>query len=516
VGSERILVWAPSGRDANLASSLLAHHGLEAVTCDNIDALTDQLLDAGCAVITAEALDRSGQERLREALAAQPAWSDFPIILFAPRGVDRVTDADEATKLLGNVTILERPVLGRTLLSAVTAALRGRRRQYEGREAIHRRDEFLAMLGHELRNPLAAILLASESLDVVAGEVGGKQRKIIDRQARHLARLVDDLLDVSRVTSGKISLQSAPVDVGEVIQRCLQGAELAARQRRIQLRSNVGMIPLVVHGDLVRLEEVFNNLVGNALKYSPEGARVDVSARHEDGTCIVEVIDTGIGIAPDMLERVFDLFAQVDTTLDRAQGGLGIGLTLARSLVELHGGTIEVSSKGLGCGSRFTVRLPELREDPRRSAAPLALVPETSARRIVLVEDNADLLEVTTDLLEALGHTVTGAADGAGGIAAIVAERPDVALIDIGLPGIDGYTIAREVRKQLVPPPLLVATTGYGQDIDRQRALEAGFDAHLTKPITPDTLARVIARGPVSGPRAGDARAVPDTRRSRS
>ena len=513
MASERILVWAPSGRDATVATALLAQNGLHAVACTNIAELVDQLPDVGCAVITAEVLDGPARERIREALAAQPAWSDFPIILFAPRGVDRATDANEATKLLGNVTILERPVLGRTLLSAVTAALRGRRRQYEGRDAIHRRDQFLAMLGHELRNPLAAILLASESLDGVAGEVGGKQRKIIDRQARHLARLVDDLLDVSRVTSGKITLQSAPIDVGEVILRCLQGAELAARQRRIQLRSNVGTTPLLVHGDLVRLEEIFNNLIGNALKYSPEGARVDVNARHEADTCVVEVIDTGIGLAPDMLDHVFDLFAQVDSTLDRAKGGLGIGLTLARSLVELHGGTIDVISKGLGCGTKFTVRLPALRAEPRRSTPTLSLVPETTSRRIVLVEDNADLLEVTKDLLEALGHTVTGALDGVRGIAAIVGERPDVALIDIGLPGIDGYTIAREVRRQLVPPPLLVATTGYGQDIDRQRALEAGFDDHLTKPITPDTLARVIARGPVTGTRAPTAL---DTRRSRS
>ena len=511
--SERVLVWAPNGRDAVLASDLLTRHGLDARVCTGIEDLVSQLADAGCAVIASEALDAAAQRRFQEALADQPAWSDFPVILFAPPGASRTSDAREATAMLGNVTLLERPVRSRTLISAVTAALRARRRQFEGREAIRRRDQFLAMLGHELRNPLAAIVLAIESLETVSSEVGGKQRRIIDRQARHLARLVDDLLDVSRVTSGKVTLKAERVDLGEIVTRCIQGAELAAKQRGIRLRSTIHDTPLPVHGDLVRLEEVLNNLIGNALKYSPDGARVDVNAFREGTQCVVDVIDTGIGIEANMLESVFDLFSQVEGSIDRAKGGLGIGLTLARSLVELHGGTIEVASKGLGSGSRFRVRLPELvaasRTTGRATGPNLALVPDHQGIRIVVVEDNVDLLEITKDLLEALGHQVWTAPDGLRGVATILLEQPDLALVDIGLPGLDGYNVARKIRQQLDPAPYLVAMTGYGQGVDRQRALDAGFDDHLTKPITPETLARAIAASPAASPSR-------ESRRSRS
>jgi len=493
-GAERVLVLTPSGRDGELASALLARNGLQAEVCTDIKMLVAELPDAGCAIVTTEALDADALAQIRSVLQAQPAWSDFPFILFAPQRADRTTDALEAVEALGNVALLERPVKGRTLVSSVVAALRARRRQYEGREAILRRDQFLAMLGHELRNPLAAIRLAIESLDAIAGTVGEKQRRIIERQSRHLARLVDDLLDVARVTSGKVNLQRARVDLNEVIQRCVQGVELAARERAIQLRARIANEPLQIFGDLVRLEEVFNNLIGNALKYSPDGARVDVIARRDDHDCVVDVIDTGIGIEANMLERVFELFTQVEGTLARSQGGLGIGLTLVRSLVELHDGTVEVDSKGLGCGTRFTVRLPALAATAGSSPTKLALVPESQQLRIVLVEDNADVLELTKELLELLGHTVTCASTGRQAIVTILHDTPDLALIDIGLPEVDGYEVARQIHAQLEPRPFLVALTGYGQDIDRERAREAGFDAHLTKPISPDELAGTIAK----------------------
>jgi CheY-like chemotaxis protein len=350
------------------------------------------------------------------------------------------------------------------------------------------------MLGHELRNPLAAIMLALETLHVVSGDVGAKQRMIIDRQARHLARLVDDLLDVARVTSGKVTLQRARVDLDQTLARCVQAAEMTARAREIALAYYPIDEPLIVDGDLVRLEEIFNNLIGNAIKYSPTHSRVDVRARRENTSCFVDVVDSGIGIAPPMLESVFDLFAQIESTLDRSQGGLGIGLTLVRSLVELHGGKVSAHSEGLGRGARFTVELPVARDPISRvrPTRPGVAAPIAPAMRVVLVDDNVDLLEMTKDLLESFGCDVRNACDGQTGLDAIVSTIPDIAFVDIGLPTLDGYQVAVQVRTRIGDAPYLVAMTGYGQSEDRDRALEAGFDAHLTKPVTADALKRAL------------------------
>ncbi len=491
--SDLVLVCAVRGRDGELAAQLLNRHGLRAAEVQSIDAMIPRIAEVGAAVITAESLTRHTRAALGKALAQQPPWSDFPIVLFAPRGADRAEEALEAVSLLGNLTILERPVHSGTLVSAVVAALRGRRRQYEAREAIHRRDQFLAMLGHELRNPLASIMLALETLPPAHGG-GSKQLAIIERQAHHLHRLVDDLLDVARVTSGKVRLQTAPVDLHDVVQRCANSAELAASARHIKLRTDLTRERLCVDGDLVRLEEVFNNLLSNALKYSPDGASVEIVTRREGGECVVIVRDTGIGIRPDMLERVFELFAQVDATIDRSQGGLGIGLTLVRALVDLHGGSIHAHSDGLGRGSTFTVRFPAL-EQPMPAAEPAGAFAVPRQLRVVLVDDNLDVLEMTKELLETLGCTVVTAPDGPSGLAQLLADSPDIAFVDIGLPGIDGYEIARRVRDRSRTSPTLVAMTGYGQPEDRQRALAAGFDHHLTKPVTASALKRALALG---------------------
>jgi signal transduction histidine kinase/ActR/RegA family two-component response regulator len=482
-----VVVWAPRGRDAVLAVHLIERHGMRAILCRNVDELISQITEAGCALITSEVLGAPVRELLGTALAAQPPWSDFPIILLGPRGVDREDEALTAIKVLGNVTILERPLHSGTLIGAVVAALRGRRRQFEAREAIFRRDQFLAMLGHELRNPLAAIMLAMETLPPANGsQPGDKQRRIVERQTRHLARLVDDLLDVARVTSGKVQLQTEPLELSEVVERCLQGAELAAHTRHIELRAELAPSALIIDGDLVRLEEIFNNLIGNAIKYSAVGARVTLRTRREGPRSIVEITDTGIGMAPNMIGRVFDLFAQADASLERSQGGLGIGLTLVRSLVELHGGTITARSAGLGHGSTFVVELPLA-----RSAGPtqpqLTVVHETRPVKVVLVEDNHDLLDMTTELLEVAGCEVGAASDGAVGLELLLATAPDVAFIDIGLPTLDGYAIARQARERGVTS-FLVAMTGYGQPDDRERALAAGFDRHMTKPVTSEAL----------------------------
>jgi signal transduction histidine kinase/ActR/RegA family two-component response regulator len=485
--SERVVVWAPRGRDGVLACQLIERHGLMAEQISNVGQLASSVVDAGCAVVSAEALGARERQELGVALATQPPWSDFPIILSAARGtggVDRSDEVQLAVHELGNVTILERPVQSRSLVSAVIAALRGRRRQYEARDAIVRREQFLAMLGHELRNPLAAITLAIDMLPKGEGERAERQRAILERQSRHLGRLVDDLLDVARVTTGKVQIKPEPLDLADVVRRSVQGAELAARARGIALHAELGEMPLPIQGDLVRLEEIFNNLISNAIKYSLSGATVTVSAFRLDDHCMIEVTDTGIGLAPDMVDRVFDLFVQADTSLDRSQGGLGIGLTLVRALVELHHGKITARSPGLGKGTTFIVELPLAQSVAPATAPPrLVAVEDPLHRTVLLIEDNADLLETTKDLLEALGCIVECATDGSEGLKNLVAAPPDIAFVDIGLPGLDGYTIAARARAHGVRS-YLVAISGYGQVEDRERALASGFNEHLTKPVS--------------------------------
>jgi CheY-like chemotaxis protein len=349
------------------------------------------------------------------------------------------------------------------------------------------------MLGHELRNPLAAIMLAIETMPQgEAQKIGHKQRAIIERQARHLGRLVDDLLDVARVTSGKIQLQRLPLDLDEVLQRCLYGADLAARTHRIDLRADLSESSLVVEADATRLEEIFNNLIANALKYSEPGAHVHVSSRRDGPRCVVEISDTGIGLAPEMLDRVFDLFSQADTSLHRSQGGLGVGLTLARALVELHGGSIRATSEGIGRGSTFVVTLPLSHRAVGADGEQLKVAgPLPGRRRVLLVDDNLDFLEMTQAMLENAGYEVATAMDGRQALAQLVAMQPDVAFVDIGLPVMDGYAVADRARAAGVHS-YLVAISGYGQPEDKQRAHAAGFDLHLTKPVAGSVLLTTI------------------------
>jgi signal transduction histidine kinase/CheY-like chemotaxis protein len=489
---EQVLVLAPHGRDAVLAVQLLQRHGLLAVACTSIADVVAGLSNAGSALLTQEALSRDGLARLTATLSAQPAWSDFPFILLASKG-EPGHDVSRAWRMLGNVTVLERPTQSRTLLSAVGAALRARRRQYEVREAIQRRDQFLAMLGHELRNPLAAIALAIET-DTSKHEPSRRQREIIARQTGHLSRLVDDLLDVARVTTGKVVLHQVHVDINEVLQRCLEGAQLRAQASEIHLLEALCPLPLVVLGDTVRLEEVFSNLLWNAIKYSPPRSRVEARTRMEAGRAVLEVQDTGIGIAPGLLPRIFDLFAQGEVSLDRTQAGLGIGLTLVKSLVELHGGSVTAESAGVGAGSRFTVSLPLLQSStaltgvpqPKGLAAPVAALP------VLVVDDNIDLVEMAKQVLEGFGCQVQTANDGPTGLAQLSAFQPALAFIDIGLPGKDGYSLAAEVRAGRAKQPWLVALTGYGQPEDQRRALAAGFNQHLTKPVSIEALRQAV------------------------
>jgi CheY-like chemotaxis protein/two-component sensor histidine kinase len=312
---------------------------------------------------------------------------------------------------------------------------------------------------------------------------------IINRQTSHLTRLVDDLLDVARVTSGKIRLQAEPVDLQALARRCLETLTHAGRTQ--QHRVVLGGEPVHVAGDGARLEQVVNNLVDNALKYTPAGGTVTVTTEHAGASAVLRVRDTGRGIGPEILARVFDLFVQEPQALDRTRGGLGLGLTLVRRLVELHGGSVAATSEGPDRGSEFTVRLPALAHPvltaarEGRADAPAAARP----RRVLIVEDGADARESLRLLLEQSGHLVETADDGPSGLLALAAFRPEIALIDIGLPGLDGYTLAAAARRQPETRDIrLVALTGYGQGEDRRRALAAGFDQHVTKPVDPSTL----------------------------
>jgi signal transduction histidine kinase/ActR/RegA family two-component response regulator len=490
--AHRVLVLAPRGRDAELMQAMLARYGLVAETCATTQALLSEMSrPAGCAVLTQEALDSELQVKLSRALAEQPAWSDFPLIVLVNQ------QAAEASQVLavelGNVTVIERPLAPQSLLTAVHAALRARRRQYEARAAIQQRDQFLAMLGHELRNPLGAIVLASQLARSGFDRVKLDERlALIERQSNLLARLVDDLLDVARVTTGKVRLRSEAVRIDDTIKSSISTLADRARERAMSI-AFTSASGAVVAGDSVRLEQVINNLLSNAIKYSPAGRTVRVSSAIEDDTCVVRVRDQGIGIAADMQARVFDLFAQADGSLERAEGGMGIGLTLVDRLVRLHGGSVRLTSEGLGHGTEVTVRLPLA-----KAATPANVIDfptgEIKDLRVVLVEDNADIRELTRDLLEMLGCKVELAMDGQEGLSLIVSSKPDLALVDIGLPVIDGYEIAREVRKQLGNQIMLVAASGYGLEPDRESSMRAGFDLHVTKPLDINTLRQLIAR----------------------
>jgi CheY-like chemotaxis protein len=349
------------------------------------------------------------------------------------------------------------------------------------------------MLGHELRNPLGAIASAAAVLDA-AGQPDDRTvraQQVIARQVQHLARMMDDLLDVGRVTTGKIALDRRPMDLAEVARRSVGAlAEIGTTGGH---RVEVETAPVWVHGDETRLDQVITNLVENAAKYTPPGGAIRVSVRADGDAARLRVEDTGMGIPRDLLPRLFNLFVQGERSLDRAQGGLGIGLTLVRRLVELHGGRVHAASPRPSRGSVFTVWLPGVA--PPAAPAHLPAAPSPIARRrILVVEDHADAREMLRQLLVAEGHEVHEAADGAEGVRAAVALRPDVAIVDVGLPGVDGYGVAAAIRADPdTTGTFLVALTGYGRAEDRQRALEAGFDAHLVKPVDLEALARVLA-----------------------
>jgi signal transduction histidine kinase len=364
--------------------------------------------------------------------------------------------------------------------------------------AARHKDEFLAMLAHELRNPLAAIVNAIEVLHARVGDDPHLNRvqDIASRQAMHMKRLLDDLLDVSRVTQGRIVLDRRSVDLRRLVHQAVQAVHPLIEERRHALHLELPRRPVFVDGDADRLVEVVSNLLTNAAKYSPPEGHIRVAMTSGGGWVEVRVADRGEGIAPELLSSIFDLFVQSKRGYHRTEGGLGIGLTLVRRLVEMHGGEVTAHSEGEGLGSELVVRLPTAAgqapaADPGDEPAPAA----ADARRVLVVEDNRDVAEMMASLIELQGHRVTVAADGESALDRVREEMPEVMLVDIGLPKLDGYEVARHVRSRGGDQPILVAVTGYGTEQDQDKSRQAGFDHHLVKPVRYEQLLRVLGYG---------------------
>jgi signal transduction histidine kinase len=407
---------------------------------------------------------------------------------------------------LTNVTVLDRPASARTLVSTVQAALRGRLRQYQTRDQLEalrvaednlrnadrRKDEFLAMLAHELRNPLAPIRNAGELLARILPENARVQTiaAIVNRQSTHLSRLVDDLLDVSRITQGRIELQHEPVNLLSVISQALETVEPLMRDNRHKVIIAAAEGAVYVNGDHARLVQCIANILTNSGKYTDPGGEIRVEMRTDGGQVVITITDNGVGIPAELLPQIFDLFVQSNRSLDRSQGGLGIGLSVVRRLIEMHGGRVSAASDGPGRGARFELRLPIIapRSDMKDEQPEQASV----GRRILIVDDNADSADSLAMILNHSGHTaepVYGAVDALNRAAAF---DPEIVLLDIGLPGLDGYEVARELRGR-GSNARLIALTGYGQQEDIRRAQDAGFDAHLVKPVDLQRLLRKLA-----------------------
>jgi PAS domain S-box-containing protein len=376
-----------------------------------------------------------------------------------------------------------------TDLSELFAANSGRARAEHDNRV---KDEFMAMLSHELRTPLSAISAAVRVLALTSndGQPARRACDVLARQVGHISHLVDDLLDVERLVSGKIRLNRQPLDMAKAVH---QAVASFIGDALLDRRIDVSTESVWVDGDAERLEQVLTNIVTNAIKYTPPGGVIRVSLRADGGDALLTVDDTGFGISPRLLPFIFDLYVQADRTLDRARGGLGIGLALVRRLVELHGGTIVASSDGEGRGSRFVVRLRQVAAAKELFDVSGLQDRRAKPRRVLLIEDNKDAREMLRTMLELAGHVVYAAADGASGLELLNAEHPEVGIIDIGLPRMDGYQVARRIRD--LPhgrDMLLLALSGYGSPSDAHRSVEHGFDYHLVKPVDPDDLTRVI------------------------
>ena len=481
----QIVICAPTGQDASLTAKVLDAGGLpNVVRVDAAGVLEELRNGAGSLLLVEEAVSGNAMTALVAWVAAQPTWSDLPILFLTRSGADSL-DVQRAIKQLGNVTLLERPVRPIALVAAARSALRARDRQYQVREAERRKDEFLATLAHELRNPLAPI---KTSMSILAQLHPDSQpvRQVVMRQVNHLTRLVDDLLDVARITTGKVALKKDRISLKSVLDHAIEISASSLLAKEHGLTVDAPDQPCTLYADHARLVQSLANLLVNAAKYTPQHGKISLGAEVVGDSVTFRVVDNGIGMEADASARIFELFAQTPVP-GEAPNGLGIGLNLARQFAEMHGGTLSAKSAGPGCGSEFTLAVPVvvpegLPRGPAADSQPLPLQPDF--RNLLVVDDNVDAADTLSALLDMDGFEVRTRYDGLSAISATDEKMPDVVVMDIGMPGLDGYDAAQKIRAQ--PGGLnvmLIALTGWGQSTDRQRASKAGFDHHLVKPV---------------------------------
>jgi len=504
----RVLILPPTKADGIITLRVLAEAGINAEICDTAEQMGRELSrGAGALIITDDSSRHDPLSELRYLLDRQPSWSEIPILVLARSDFVRL----DALRTVPGVVLLERPVHIRSMVSAVQAALRARWRQYELRDQLEQthaanlelqnqaraKDDFLATLSHELRNPLSALSTAAHLLD--RGSLDAKAevsaRQIVKRQTRLMSRLLDDLLDVSRITRGKLEIRKAPIEVSAIIESAIETVQPWLNRKGHAFSVNVPERHVIIEADAVRLAQVLANLLTNAAKYTEPHGRIELTVQRQGDVMEFRVRDNGIGIAPENQSEIFKMFAQLRPAIERSEGGLGIGLALARGLVELHGGSIDVKSQGVGHGSEFTVRIPiaQAAAATNTNAGKVVSAGDSARCEVIVADDNADALQSLAMLLELDGHTVRTASDGIAALSLAQQKIPDVMLLDIGMPGLNGYEVASRVRDlEGGDAVMLVALTGWGQPADRHRAREAGFDQHLTKPIDYEELAGLL------------------------
>jgi PAS domain S-box-containing protein len=422
----------------------------------------------------------------------------------------RIVRGDGTVRLMHSWTDFERDAAGKPvrMIGTCQDVTERQRAEQELRAADRRKDEFLAMLSHELRNPMAPILSAIEIIERAQpgqDELRTTYQAVIARQVQHMKRLLDDLLDVSRVSQGKIELRRQRVELSPLLLQAMEVSRPIMLEKRQQLAMTLALEPMPMDADPTRIVQVFANLLNNAAKYTGVGGQITLASTIENGEAVVTVRDNGRGMSSELLGSAFDLFVQGTRSSDRTQGGLGIGLTMVRTLVKMHRGSVQASSDGPGRGSQLTVRLPLAPADAvpvARSGRPVSDGLPTASLRVLLVDDNIDAAQAMKHVLELSGHRVTLAYDGPAALAAAAADPPELVLLDIGLPGMDGYTVAARLREAGHDRAAIVAVTGYGQEEDVHRSSAAGFDHHLVKPVDGTVLRRIVAEASSRLPRA--------------
>lgn len=496
----RVLLVAPTQRDAEVTQSLLQRAALTCIVCHGLAPLLEELKGGvGTIVLTDRALFDPKLDAVLTWLDEQPKWSDVPVVLLT-QVHPTASIASRVLERFRNLTVLDRPTSPRTMVSAVHAALRARQRQYQLREQLvaqraaeealreadRRKDEFLATLAHELRNPLAPLRTGLDVLRSAGAnhEMLERVRVMMSRQVTQLVKLIDDLLDVSRIATGKVVLRRELVDMRQVVEAAIESSQPAVTSAHHTLTVTLPSRPVFVEADTSRLEQVICNVLNNACKYTPHGGQIHVALSYTPREATLRIVDNGLGIPAEMLPKVFEMFTQVDRNLDRAQGGLGIGLSLVKRLMELHGGKVLADSRGPNQGSTFSLVLPL--QAQMATAQPVAAQSElsSSARRVLVVDDNVDAADALSMLLMTLGHTTRTAYSGEQALLMLREWSPDAVFCDLGMPGVSGFDVARAVQTgELASKPLLIALTGWGTEEDKRKTRESGFDFHITKPI---------------------------------